>query len=824
MNIAKLKSVVRRLSPVECSRLMGFPDDYLFIGGGKDGKTPDSPVYKACGNSWGVNSARWVNSRIEKVLRDTGIVGDRTIRYGTTCSGIEAHSLSVRGLDWQPYFFSEIEPFPCKVLAARYPNVPNLGDMTHVDGSQFKLDVFSGGTPCFVAGTMILTPSGYRPIEDLRVGDEVVSGSGAIRKVEKAGTKKAVVGELHVVGRPNFICTPDHPFFAVEMKRDNRRSSNTYGKKIPVGDYEVCRAEDSVGKYVGRIAPSSYTEDFRDEFVAIAGWYVGDGYIRRWEGKSKKAVVFALCSKHKIDAFVKEFGDKFNLSISKDGRVTLCNTKLAEWLVYNFGEHADSKRIPYWLYAHPAKDRFLDGYRATYGCERDTHFKYSTVSKALAHGIADLVGNASIHFHETSDCHIIYGREVRQKDYYVVQETKGDTPKTKMVNGRWASVASSWHCDGNAVADVYNIQVSEEHTYVVEGIWSHNCQSFSVAGKRHGLGGSTDWNDTTTRSSLAFHWVRIGLETGAPILLWENVPGVYSSSEGRDFPWLLHFLNEHGYSVAWRTLDTQWIAVDDFPLAIPQRRRRCWLVAFHGDDWRIPAKIMFERQDRLGKFEPNRIVNGVVVNKDVGNEPMFVQDDLFGSMADIGPAFDMNSRADDIPWDILKDEVSVARVCGKIGYAGNIFFGGVADAENISPLLRENIGNAGICTKDYIVTMKTPEWSAGIQLPNGGGCPDSYKGFVNGLSDILHPMATEEDFSELLRLFLSAKACTGILNRAGKRGKKLPDRLENALHLQIASWANGLFGDCIAADEEDGGESEGDGDEAVCSDEDGGES
>lgn len=59
---------VRRLTPVECARLQGFPDDYLTQVEWR-GKTPpaDGPMYKALGNSWAVNVFRWVGYRIEMV-------------------------------------------------------------------------------------------------------------------------------------------------------------------------------------------------------------------------------------------------------------------------------------------------------------------------------------------------------------------------------------------------------------------------------------------------------------------------------------------------------------------------------------------------------------------------------------------------------------------------------------------------------------------------------------------------------------------------------------------------------------------------------------
>lgn len=72
------------------------------------------------------------------------------LKYLSVCSGIEAASAAWQPLGWEAVAFSEIEPFPCAVLKYRFPDVPNLGDMTRVDGSQFRgeVDILVGGTPC----------------------------------------------------------------------------------------------------------------------------------------------------------------------------------------------------------------------------------------------------------------------------------------------------------------------------------------------------------------------------------------------------------------------------------------------------------------------------------------------------------------------------------------------------------------------------------------------------------------------------------------------------------------------------------------------------
>lgn len=73
------------------------------------------------------------------------------IRCLSVCSGIEAWSCAVEGMDgYAVSALSEIEPFPCAVLAERYPFVPNLGDMTKINGWAMRgqIDLLVGGTPC----------------------------------------------------------------------------------------------------------------------------------------------------------------------------------------------------------------------------------------------------------------------------------------------------------------------------------------------------------------------------------------------------------------------------------------------------------------------------------------------------------------------------------------------------------------------------------------------------------------------------------------------------------------------------------------------------
>lgn len=104
------------------------------------------------------------------------------------------------------------------------------------------------------------------------------------------------------------------------------------------------------------------------------------------------------------------------------------------------------------------------------------------------------------------------------------------------------------------------------------------CQSFSIAGLRGGL--------DDQRGNLALVYCRILQAYRPRWFVWENVPGVLSSSGGRDFGSILGAMAELGYSFAWRILDAQYFGV-------PQRRRRVFVVG-HLGDWRRPAAVLFE--------------------------------------------------------------------------------------------------------------------------------------------------------------------------------------------------------------------------------------
>ncbi|EHV0169920.1 Dam family site-specific DNA-(adenine-N6)-methyltransferase [Escherichia coli] len=578
--------------------------------------------------------------------------------YGSVCSGIEAASIAWEPLGMRPAWFAEIEPFPSAVLALRWPHVANLGDMTKLAkkvlaGEIESPDVLVGGTPCFTAGHMVLCKNGYKPIEDVCPGDYVVSHLGRLQQVKRVGSKIANTGLLNAVGQPLGIrTTNDHPFLAVRWKAQNTRKNGTYFKRELLSEPEWRAACDMPGyQWCAltnfNIASPDICSRFLSEEQAmyLAGAYVGDGYIRRWRGKSKKAVVFGInCQKlRKFHCHIPENMFSVASEIRGSIKVTLNDTCYANWLNEHFGELSHAKRIPAWVMSHPLRHVFLQGYLDTDGTPSGkAGFRINSVSPALAWGVAGLSQTcgyvSSVSFIEVEPKKVIEDRVVNQRDYYQVTICPQKlSRKSRLAHGMLLRTVKEFKSVG--LDTVYNIEVEGDHSYILNGAVVHNCQAFSIAGLRGGL--------DDERGALTLKYVELANAIDdkraesflkPAVIVWENVPGVLSSADnafgcflaglaGEDAPFEPGDRPESGKSnafwrwdvktgchapkwpqcgciygpqrkVAWRILDAQYFGV-------AQRRRRVFVVASARTDL-DPATVLFEFEGMRRNIAPSR--------------------------------------------------------------------------------------------------------------------------------------------------------------------------------------------------------------------------
>lgn len=123
MEIKEMSAIVRRLTPLECERLQGFPDGWTDIGEwddtkGKKHKDADSPRYKALGNSIALPFWEWMAERMTAQLKKDGT---ERPTMASLFDGIGGFPLAYSRAGAVPVWASEIEEFPIAVTKLRFP-------------------------------------------------------------------------------------------------------------------------------------------------------------------------------------------------------------------------------------------------------------------------------------------------------------------------------------------------------------------------------------------------------------------------------------------------------------------------------------------------------------------------------------------------------------------------------------------------------------------------------------------------------------------------------------------------------------------------------
>lgn len=237
------------------------------------------------------------------------------------------------------------------------------------------------------------------------------------------------------------------------------------------------------------------------------------------------------------------------------------------------------------------RQALFDGYLESDGCILSNGKKTTSISLPLTTGmkiLASGLGKASsvtYSMPKRKSC-VIEGRIVNEHGFY--SQTYYNNSRSALISkdGFWGLVRKK--LPGRKNIRVYNLEVEDDHSYVAAGIAVHNCQSFSVAGKREGLAGA---------SGLMFEYIRAVRELRPRWFVWENVPGAFTSERGEAYRQLLSEMDALGYGLAWRVLDAQFFGV-------AQRRERVFLVGSLGT--MRCAEVLFERESLSWDHQSSR--------------------------------------------------------------------------------------------------------------------------------------------------------------------------------------------------------------------------
>lgn len=523
------------------------------------------------------------------------------MRYATVCSGIGAPEYAFRDFGWECVFASEIDPFARSVYAHRYPNVPIYGDFRELTPEiTGAVDLLVAGPPCFGAGTLVITKRGLLPIEEVKVGDEVITHRARWKKVSAIKSRLSETVVVKAQGTHGTVTTEGHRFYAASIARRSRRKNGIAYREVTRQPNKWVAARDLDGRYLASLQrfpatsiPAITTtgnerphEVLDERFFWVIGAWLGDG----WTRVTKRRGYVIICarkgeqSQQLAQNMRAVFGNVACQPMRTADRYSVSSRAVARWLVSHFGSGSGGKTVPTWIFGIERRfqDSFLAGYLFADGNVHRKHgklYRASTISRRLAFGIkilSNMLGYAaSVHFYKRNQTCVIEGRVVNQHDTYdvhIYERGRSSWERGRYRYGFVRSVRKSGHLDVT-----YDLTVEEDHSFVADGFCVHNCTDFSIAGLRKGLAGD--------RGALTIEFVRLLERYGCPQFLFENVPGILSANKGGAFSLFLGLLEELGYHLAWRVLDVQFFGA-------PQRRRRVYVVGDIRD--RRAIAVLFE--------------------------------------------------------------------------------------------------------------------------------------------------------------------------------------------------------------------------------------
>ncbi len=365
---------------------------------------------------------------------------------------------------------------------------------------------------CFPAGTMISAIDGPKPIEEIAVGDLVLTHRGRYRRVTETMHREGALLRIKIDKLPEMRVTEEHPFFTDQGWIDAADlipgqhfvqigcSGERTGKPViidingvQVGDFIYQANVDPLlrsGAVSSQVSPVRASVEVDEEIAWLLGMYIAEGSIT--DGRD---IRFTLSAKEeeyadRIRTILKE---RLGLTASKTvthhearGSSWLSvrvNAKLlAIWLQANFDRGFDHKRIPQWMMTADEKVQaaFLKGIADGDGTPINAQQTRITLSnEKLVRQIFEIA--TRLGYYPTLRAEYM-PPNANVRTWAVAF---GPTYNMGMVRGGFYRVREVEPTGESAT--VYNFEVEEDHTYVANQVVVHNCFVLPVPDSLDGI-------------------------------------------------------------------------------------------------------------------------------------------------------------------------------------------------------------------------------------------------------------------------------------------------------------------------------------------------
>lgn len=422
----------------------------------------------------------------------------------------------------------------------------DIRDLTHEDIPE--ANVWTFGFPCFVPGTLVLTDNGFKKIEDIEIGDMVLTHTNSYKKVVSPMINKANhLYRISTAASEDLRTTKEHPFYA-------RKQKKMWGSSISVNEISISepswvKAMDlTEDHFVGMaINKESFIPEIDGTTYPNVSKIINTGEFWESIGRllGKLSLSEKLTASHEMETYLSQFGDNpENLKITKD--------------ILN-------------LPASLVKE-FLFGYFKTAGVYAGNRFGVNSVSKELIYGLGHCIAKAFhmpyiVQYYPNAKKLTTLGKSM---DLYSLTfyPNKTDLEESFYEDGYlWFPIKKIQTEAYNG--PVYNFEVADDNSYVVQNIIVHNCQDISVAGKRKGM------IKGETRSGMFYEIMRLLEEIELQgkklpdIIMAENVKMVKEL-----LPEIEKEYKERGYNMYYKLLNSKYWGV-------AQNRERYFIVGVH---------------------------------------------------------------------------------------------------------------------------------------------------------------------------------------------------------------------------------------------------
>lgn len=517
-----------------------------------------------------------------------------------------------------------------------------FGDISQINPNDLPdFDFMTYSFPCFIEGTLVLTSNGYKPIEDITENDYVLTHTNTYQKVVKPMVNEANhIYKLSTMASEDLFVTEEHPFYVRKRERKWNNERRSYDrvfhkpewiktKDLDKSYYVGCAINqkselpkwDGVefnGAWGHKVQKNELCDLFeKNEFWWLVGRFIGDGWTRDYKtDKFHSEQVVICCGKHKKDEIV-EVLDRlpFNYSVVEERTVYkfhIVNKELTRFL-YQFGKGANNKHLTSDVINLPVDllESFLEGYTSSDGyITEDGLIKISSISQKLIYDTAQCIMKVykrpvSVYLTKRKPTCVIEGRTVNQKDTYTVtfKKVKNKQDKAFYEDGYvWCPINNIEKLDYNGL--VYNMEVENDNSYVVQNIIVHNCTDISVAGRKDGV------IKGQTRSGLLYECEKVIEYKRPKYLLLENVKNLVGKQFKTQFDEWLEYLESLGYTNYWKVLNSR-----DF--GVPQNRERVFVLSILGEHNPYEFHNGFELDIRLKDVLESNVDEKYYLSKEV---------------------------------------------------------------------------------------------------------------------------------------------------------------------------------------------------------------